>query len=296
MKKIVLLGSSGYLGKVLQEYFHHSPYYSITTVSRTGTPDYIWDGRSFGTWVEALKEADVIINLSGKSVNCRYTTQNKRKILDSRLITTHLIGKALVKHHIRPKCWVNMSSATIYNDSYTQKNGEDSNNIGYDFSMTVCKEWEAAAQCYTDYTERLVLARTSIVLGPNGGAFKMLKTLSRLGLGGNLGTGQQKMSWIHELDFARAIEYALVDHTVKGPYNIVAPEVVSNQNFMKVLSQYTQLKFQLPSPSWLIKLGAFFLRTEPELILKSRNVFPKKLMEQRFNFLYPTLRTAFKAL
>lgn len=296
MKNIIIFGSSGYLGGVLKDYLQASAYYNVTTVSRSGKPDIIWDGRSFGTWVEALIHADVIINLSGKSVNCRYTTQNKRKILDSRLITTHLIGKALVKHHLKPQCWINMSSATIYNDSYDRKNGEDSDNIGYDFSMTVCKEWEAAAQCYTEHTERLVLARTSIVLGSNGGAFKTLKNLSQLRLGGNFGSGRQKMSWIHELDFARAIEYAIVDHSVSGPYNIVAPEVVSNHNFMKLLSRHTHLQMQLPSPSWLIKLGAFFLRTEPELVLKSRNVLPKKLLDLRFKFLYPTLQRALKAL
>lgn len=295
--KIVIAGGSGFLGRALQQYFAAQAH-EIILLNRTprSANAIQWDGKSQGNWSKVIDGADVLINLAGKSVDCRYTEANKNAISSSRTDSTRALQEAVNQASHKPALWINASSATIYIHAATRKMDEYTGTIGDDFSMNVCKDWEAAFFKENTPGVRKVAIRTAIVLGNEGGAYPKLKALTKAFLGGQQGDGQQIMSWIHLHDFCRAIEHIIQDREIDGPVNVTAPEPLPNKEFMRLLREKYRRPFGLSQNRLLLELGALFLRTEAELLLKSRNVYPEKLLLQGFSFHYPGIVQALQAL
>ena len=295
--KIVIAGGSGFLGRALQQYFATASN-EIIVINRAprSTNAIQWDGKNQDDWTSAINGADVLINLAGKSVDCRYTEANKNAISSSRIDSTQALQEAVTQASHKPAVWINASSATIYIHAATRQMNEYTGTIGDDFSMNVCKDWEAAF--FKEHTPgvRKVAIRTAIVLANEGGAYPKLKALTKAFLGGHQGDGQQMMSWIHIHDFCRAIEHIINDQEIDGPVNITAPGPLPNKEFMRLLREKYRRPFGLSQSRLLLELGAIFLRTEAELLLKSRNVYPEKLMLQGFRFKYPTIEQALQQL
>ena len=247
-------------------------------------------------WKNELENTDVLINLAGKSVDCRYNEKNKKEIFDSRIYSTKVLQQAIDECQNPPKLWLNASSATIYTHSETHLNTEKNGIIGDDFSMNICKSWEKEFFKTENLSVRKVALRTSIVLGKNGGAFPKFKQISKLGLGGKQGRGNQMMSWIHIDDFCEAVNFIIENENIEGAINITAPNPLSNQEMMKQLREKIKIPFGIPSPVWLLEIAAIFIKTETELMLKSRNVYPEILIENGFQFGYPLFDNALKQL
>jgi uncharacterized protein len=289
MKKLILAGGSGYLGQVLADYFKDE-FADVVILSRNSAPPrsnirtVIWDARLMARWADELEGADVLINLAGRSVDCRYTAKNRAAIYSSRIESTRVLGEAIQRCTFPPKLWINSSSATIYEGSYDKDQTEAEGTIGDDFSMSVCKRWEETFHRFSLSGTRKVIMRTSIVLGRNGGALPVLRKLTRAGLGGRQGSGKQYVSWLHEHDFARAIDWLVTNVQAQGTYNLVAPGAVPNKKFMQNLRESLKQRIGIPMPEWLLRIGAVLIRTEPELIIKSRKVYPQRLLNEGFVF------------
>ncbi|WP_405573035.1 TIGR01777 family oxidoreductase [Winogradskyella sp. Asnod2-B02-A] len=296
MKTIIIAGGTGFLGQVLESYFSKKGYDIKILTRKTTKPNHVyWNAKDLDQWTNALEGADILINLTGKSVDCRYTEANKKLIYDSRIDSTNILGKAINQCENPPEAWLNMSTSTIYKDSYHKQMTEENRDIGNDFSMNIAKSWEAAFNSIETPKTRKLILRTSIVLGKNGGALIPLKRLTQFGLGGKQWHGKQKVSWIHETDFARAINF-LIDKQLEGTYNIVSPKPTSNAFLMKYIRKALKVPFGISHPKWLLKIGAWFIGTETELVLKSRNVIPEKLTEKGFTFKYLTIEDAVNEL
>ncbi|MUU79574.1 TIGR01777 family oxidoreductase [Winogradskyella endarachnes] len=296
MKTIIIAGGTGFLGRVLETHFTQKNY-EVKILTRNVTkPNHIyWNAKDIDQWANHLEGTDVLINLTGKSVDCRYTEKNKKLIHDSRINSTNILGIAVKQSKKPPKVWLNMSTSTIYKDSYRKQMTEEHGDIGNDFSMNIAKSWEAEFNNIKIPNTKKVLLRTAIVLGKNGGALIPLKTLSKLGLGGKQWHGKQKVSWIHETDFARAIEF-IIKKELNGVFNIVSPQPITNAQLMSSIRKVLKVPFGLPQPKWLIKLGAKLIDTEPELVLKSRNVIPENLTKNEFTYKYTTIESALNTL
>ncbi|MFY7672565.1 TIGR01777 family oxidoreductase [Tenacibaculum sp. MEBiC06402] len=286
--KIVIAGGTGYLGKLLTEFYTQEKENQVYILTRTQklnckNVNYIyWDGKSKGYWTQFLEKADVLINLAGKSVNCRYNNKNKAAIYNSRLESTAVLCEVVQSLNVPPKVFIQSSSATIYKHSeekyMTEKDGE----IGIDFSMDVCKKWEQLFNSYEFDNTRKIITRTSIVLGNNGGAFPLMKKMTKLGLGGKQGSGKQFISWISERDYVNAINY-LIDKP-SGVYNICVPNPIRNYSFQKELRKKLRIKVGINAPKLLLNIGAKIIGTETELLLKSRKVYPQNLLDLGFEF------------
>lgn len=300
MKKIVIAAGTGFLGTVLVDYFqNHCDEIVILTRSKSkviGKINYVnWDAKTFSGWEHELENADVLINLAGKSVDCRYNEANKTEILNSRIESTQILTHAVLQCKNPPKHWLNSSTSTIYRFSLDQQMDETTGEIGNDFSMNVAKTWEKTF-FETDTPKTLKTAlRTSIVLGKKGGAFIPIKNLAKLGFGGKQGKGNQFISWIHETDFARALEF-IIQNEMTGVVNIVSPTPISNAIFMKTLCQKLKIPFGFPISKSMLEFGARIIGTETELVLKSRNVIPKRLQDNGFKFEFGSLEKAFEHL
>jgi uncharacterized protein (TIGR01777 family) len=300
MKKLIIAAGTGFLGQVLTNHFKDKfEEIVILTRGKSQTIEGIkyvnWDAKTFSGWESELENATVLINLAGKSVDCRYTEKNKKKILLSRIQSTKILNKAVLHCKNPPKQWLNSSTSTIYRFSLDKQMDEVHGEIGNDFSINVALSWEKSFfKTETPYTLKTAL-RTSIVLGKNGGAFIPLKTLAKLGFGGKQGNGNQFISWIHEEDFARAIDF-IIENEMTGIVNIVSPQPISNSDFMHKLRKAVGFTFGIPMSAFLLEIGSFFIRTETELVLKSRNVIPKKLLENGFKFKFENLDNAFQNL
>lgn len=296
--KIVIAGGTGFLGEALTEYLlqQNAEVIILTRkiTSHTKTRQVLWDGINPDAWVKELEYADAIVNLCGKSVDCRYTEANKAKIYASRIQPTVAIAQALDCCAHPPKVWINASSATIYRASHHKLMDEFTGEVGDDFSEDVCKKWESATDTLKRTDVRKIILRIAITLGNNKGALLPLKLLSRIGLGGHQGTGNQRVSWIHSLDFCRIVEWTITQNTATGVYNVVAPQTISNKNLMKQIRETLKVPFGLSLPIWLLELGAIFIRTETELVLKSRNVAPARLLKEGFTFSFADLNAALK--
>jgi len=296
-KKIVIAGGTGFIGKSLEKYFSEKGDYVIILTRKIKNANHIyWDGKNIGPWIEYLNDADVLINLCGKSVDCRYTQKNKSDILNSRTYPTQLLNEAMLQISKPPKVWMNASSATIYVDSTKVVMTEEGGIIGNDFSMNVCKQWEHVFYKNPIKDVRKVSLRMAIVLGEKEGAFPKYKQITKIGLGGPQADGRQLMSWIHIDDVCRSIQFINDNENIVGAVNITAPNIVENREFMKLLRQAMGRSFGLRQPKLLLEIGALFLRTETELLLKSRNVFPEKLIKNGFVFKYPELKQAIEIL
>lgn len=239
-----------------------------------------------------LENVDLLVNLAGKNVNCRYNEKNKREIFDSRTNAIHALSEAIKKCDQAPKIWIQCASATIYRHAEDRPMTELNGEIGEGFSVEVCKLWE---KTFFEKTEaftktRKIILRTSLVLGKTDGVFPRLKNLVKFGLGGKQGKGEQWVSWVHELDVAGMIEWIAGHDEVNGIINCTSPQPLKNSEFMKIIRKIYGFPFGLPAPSWLLELGAILIGTETELILKSRWVLPEKISKSGYTFKLPTLK------
>jgi len=300
MNKLVIVAGTGFLGQVLVDHFKNKfDEIVILTRGNAKTVDRIkyvnWNARTFSGWENELENAAVLINLAGKSVDCRYTEKNKKEILLSRIESTKILNKAVLKCQNPPKHWLNSSTSTIYRFSLDKQMDEIDGEIGNDFSINVALSWEKAFfKTETPITMKTAL-RTSIVLGKDGGAFIPLKTLAKIGFGGKQGKGNQFISWIHQEDFANAIDF-IIEKQITGIINVVSPEPIRNTDFMQKLRKAIGFPFGMPLNTFLLEIGSFLIRTQPELVLKSRNVIPKRLLENGFQFKFGDIDEAFKDL
>jgi uncharacterized protein (TIGR01777 family) len=295
--KITIAAGTGFLGKNLERYFTEkgNQVYILTRNPKRKNEIY-WDAKNLSEWKNYIENTDVLINLTGKSVDCRYNEKNKQEIYSSRIESTKILQQAIDQCINKPKVWLNASSATIYVHSETHLNTEENGIIGDDFSMNICKSWENEFFKGNSDNVRKVALRTSIVLGNNGGAFPKLKMLTKFGLGGKQGRGNQNVSWIHIEDFCRAVEFIIDNENISGEINITAPNPLCNEEFMRELRQQMKVPFGLNAPVWQLEIASVFLNTETELLLKSRNVYPDKLMKSGFQFSYSEIDLAFKNL
>lgn len=289
MKKLIISSGTGFLGKVLIDHFKNR-YAEIIILSRGSSykvknVKYLqWDAKTIGSWASEFSNVTHVINLTGKSVDCRYNEKNKKEILASRLDAIDVIAKAISMHDHKPKVWINAASATIYDASFDKPQTEEKGVIGDDFSMNVCKEWEKKFFSYDGYADKMIAMRISMVFGSQGGVLPVLKKLTRLGLGGKQASGKQMVSWIHATDYAWMTEWLLNKPDADPIYNCCAPNPVTNEEMMRLLREECKKSFGLSQPEWMIKFGAFFLRTEPELVMKSRYVIPERALQQGFKF------------
>lgn len=299
--KIVIPGGSGQVGTLLAEFFHASGD-EVTVIARSPAVapwrTERWDGRTVGSWAQEIDGADVVVNLAGRSVNCRYTPENRNAMVRSRVDSTRAVGEAIAQAARPPRLWLQMSTATIYAHRYDAANDERSGVIGGDepgvpdtwrFSIDVARQWEQALNEAATPATRKVLLRTAMVMSPDrNGVFDTLLGLVRRGLGGSAGDGRQFVSWIHGRDFVRALLFLIEREDLSGPINIASPGPLPNSEFMCALREAWGTGVGLPASRWMLEVGARFLKTETELILKSRRVVPGRLLDAGFTFEQPT--------
>lgn len=301
--RIILAGGAGFLGRALSRAFIDAGF-EVVVLSRRADVDCAgarlvqWDGATPGDWCAEVNGALAVINLSGRSVDCRYTDTNKRLILESRLKSTAALGECIAASTTPPKYWINAASATIYADTRGNlpANTESDGRIGEGFSVDVCRAWETEFNRHRlDATQKFCL-RVAIVLGVDGGALVPLRHLACLGLGGRQGHGDQFMSWLHVDDFVGIIMAILQGQLKAGVYNCAAPNPVRNAEFMAALRASVGRGFGLPLPRWLLSFGAVLIRTETELVLKSRKVVPARLIREGYRFQYEKVDDALSNL
>lgn len=297
-RKLVLPGGNGYLGRFVIGHFRR-PGWEVVVLSRRSAADDAgvrhvhWDGKSVGPWAAELEGAAAVVNLAGRSVDCRYNAANRAEIYASRLDSTRVLGEAIARCAAPPPVWINSSSATIYRHAEDRPMDEATGEIGDGFSVDVCRKWERTlAEARTPAT-RKVATRGALVLGPGpGGVLEVLLRLVRLGLGGPMGNGRQYVSWVHHDDYCRAVEWLIEHPELEGAVNVSAPSPLPNREFMRILRRVGGVPFGLPAARWMLEIGAFFLRTETELTLKSRRVLPARLLASGFRFSYPEVEAA----
>lgn len=305
MNRIVLAGGSGFLGRALAAHFRALGR-EIVVLTRTPKPrtdgvrEVGWDARTLGDWARELDGAAAVINLAGRSINCRYTPENQREILASRVDATRAVGEAIARAAQPPPVWLNASAAAVYkhSDAPMDESGESAATpeIGDAFSIEVVRAWESALEQARTPATRKVAMRITLVFGADGGAYPVFRRLARLGLGGRAGSGRQWVSWIHITDFLRAVEWLLERVELSGPVNVTAPNPVTQAELMRLLRQSCGVPLGLPATEWMVRLGARLMGTEPELILKSRRIVPGKLLASGFRFEFPDLRGALEHL
>ena len=304
--KIVIPGGSGQVGDLLARAFARDGH-EVVVLSRnpggmgmgTGPARRVhWDGATIGAWAEELDGADVVVNLAGRSVNCRYSAVNRKSIMDSRVASTRVVGRAIAACTEPPATWLQAGTATIYAHRFDAPNDEHTGVLGGDepgvpetwrFSIDVARAWEQTLEDADTPGTRKVILRSAIVMSPDrGGAFDILLGLTRRGLGGRAGNGRQYVSWLHHEDFTRAVAW-LIDHgDVAGPVNLAAPDPLPNAEFMRALCEAWGIRVGMPATRWMLEVGSAFLRTETELVLKSRRVVPGRLLDAGFAFRHPT--------
>ena len=307
-KKIILAGGSGFIGQEMTKYFGKDNEVVILTrlvKEKTNRNDHDtlsaedlknvrfvkWDGKHAGEWIAELERADLVINLAGKSVNCRYNEKNKKEIFDSRTGPVIAIGEAIRKCHEAPPLWVNASSATIYRHAEDKPQNEYTGEFHDDFSVQVCKRWEKTFYDQVTPQTRKVALRMAITLGP-GGILIPYFNLLKFGLGGRQASGRQMYSWVHIEDSCRMIEWICNHKEAAGTYNCCSPNPVTNNEFMSELRKVTGHVLGLPAYKWMLALGAPIIGTELELVLKSRWVLPARILAEGFQFKYPSLKDA----
>ena len=323
--KVVIAGGTGQIGQSLIRHYLKENTQSqikneVILLSRASHVDQVkqlappapslrlerWDGKTVGDWSSALDGADVVINLAGRTVNCRYTPENLKQMMDSRVESTTAIGAAIAQTTCPPKVWLQMSTATIYAHSFDTPTDEHAGVIGgaepnapayWAYSVQIAQAWERAQEEARTPQTRKVSLRTAMTMTPDrGGIFDVLFKMTRLGLGGAVGGGAQFVSWIHEADFIRAVDLLIQSEQVSGPVNICAPNPLPQREFMRALREAMGVRVGLPATAWMAEVGAFFMRTDTELLLKSRRVTPGRLLELGMEFQYPEWREAAREL
>ncbi len=289
------------MGVILQQHFvERGDEVIVLTRGRHGTLPSVrqvnWDGRTEGPWTKELDGADVVINLAGRSVDCRYTAKNKALILNSRVLATRALGNALSKCAKPPALWINMSSATVYRHAEDRAMDEQTGESGNDFSPQVVLAWEKEFFAHQRAGVRQVAVRSAMVFSPRGGAFPRFAQLTRVGLGGHHGSGKQFVSWVHETDVAQFFQWLIDTPKAKGIINLAAPNPLPETELMTALRKRIKPLFHINTPTWLLPMGAIMLRTETELVLKSRRVIPNRALQLGFTFRHPTIHTALDEL
>jgi uncharacterized protein len=298
--KIVIPGGTGQVGQILARHFH-SQSHAVTVLSRNISPApwrvVQWDGITRGPWATELEDCDVCINLAGRSVNCRYNPANRRAIFDSRVQSTQILNEVISSLNNPPPIWLNASTATIYRHSLDRPMDEATGELGgnepgapdtWNFSIEVAKAWEKAFFDTPTPRTRKVALRSAMTFSPDpGGVFDVFLNLVRHGLGGTNGPGNQFVSWIHETDFIASIEFLIANQNFDGVVNLASPHPLPNRDFLQALREAWGTRIGLPTTSWMIEIGTFLMRTESELILKSRQVIPGRLLAAGFQFSFP---------
>ena len=298
--KIVIPGGTGQVGAVLSRAFHRDGHTVVVLSRRPAAQPWRvvqWDGQTPGAWTRDIDDADVVINLTGRSVNCRYNAANRKEILESRVDSTRVVGEAIARAKRPPAVWLQASTATIYAHRYDAANDERTGLINaagepmpdaWRFSLDVVSAWERAFDEALTPNTRKVAMRTSLMMSPSaGGVLDTLIMLVRRGLGGSLGDGRQFMSWVHQDDLVAAVRWIIDHRDIDGVVNIASPNPLPNAEFMRDLRRACGVSIALPAAKWMLEIGAVFLRTETELILKSRRVVPTRLLESGFVFKFP---------
>ncbi|WP_207434028.1 TIGR01777 family oxidoreductase [Sabulibacter ruber] len=289
MGRIILAGGSGFIGQLLT---HHFTSQGNEVIVLTRTPGkgqsaakhVYWDAKNLGEWVQYLEQADVLINLTGKSVNCRYHARNKREIIASRVNATLVLGQALRQLKSPPKLWINAASATIYRHALDRPQDELTGEQGAGFSVEVCQQWENTFFSQQLPGIRKVALRIAIVLAKEGGVMPYYLNLARFGLGGRQGNGLQCFSWIHAQDLVGSIDFLIQHEELEGVFNLSSPKPVPNHHFMRAVRDGLKVPFGLRATKWMLELGALVLGTETELLLKSRWVVPTRLQKAGYRF------------
>jgi hypothetical protein len=300
--KVVIPGGSGQVGAILTRAFAARGD-EVVVLSRAGAAPpgaraVRWDGRTVGGWAAELDGADAVINLAGRSVDCRYNARNRRAVMDSRVESTRAVGEAIAVAAAPPPVWLQASTATIYAHRFDAPNDERTGRLGghepdappaWRFSIEVASAWErAAVDAPRPPATRLVLMRSAMVMSPDrGGVFDRLLQLVRLRLGGAAAGGRQYVSWIQDEDFVRATDWLIERDDVSGPVNVASPHPLPNLDFMRALREAWGTRVGLPATRAMLEAGAALMRTETELVLKSRRVVPGLMIERGFEFAQP---------
>ena len=302
MKKVVLIGGTGHMGAVAVRHLDPRRYRFVVVTRRPrNSQEVAWDGRTQGEWAEELDGADVVINLAGRSVNCRYTPANLKVMMDSRIESTRAVGVAIANCAVPPKVWLQASTATIYAHTFGAANDEATgvlagNEVGvpkiWAFSAEIAKRWEATLEEAQTPNTRKVAMRMAIMMSRDeGGPFDILASLTRKGLGGKVAGGRQFVSWIHEVDLARAFEF-LMDSELSGPVNLSSPNPLSQGEFAAILRRSLGVPIGLGATKWMVDIAAYLMNSHSELVLKSRRVVPTRLVDAGFQFRFPTWNDA----
>lgn len=306
--RIVVAGGSGFIGSLLTDrlvsadneivVLTRSPQQAEQSVRLVA-----WDGRTLGDWARELDGAHALVNLAGRSVNCRYNEQNRREILESRVDSTRVLGEAIARCNTPPPVWLNASTATIYKHTFDQPMDEATGVIGATpeakdkFSIQVARAWEEALNDAPTPATRKVALRTAMVFAASkGGVYRTLRSLTRWGLGGTIAGGRQYISWIHEPDFCRAVEWLIDRDDFSGPVNLASPYPVTQREMMRIIRHACGVPFGLPATRKMLEVAAFIHRTEAELIIKSRRVIPGRLLASGFQFSFPHMDDAVREI
>jgi uncharacterized protein len=291
MKKVVIAGGTGFIGSYLAGRFVEAGY-QVLIVSRDS--HYVsWKPIDL---IESFEDAELVINLAGKSINCQHTDENKKAISDSRINTTIWIGNAILACKNPPKLWINGSASGIYKSSFDHPMTEDETDLGTDFLADVVRQWEKAFFGFNLPETRKVALRTSVVLGRKGGALIPLVWMSRIGLGGKQARGNQMFSWIHLEDYFRILEFLIENKALQGIMNCTSPDPLTNEDFMYSLRRTLRMPIGISAPEFAIHLGAKIIGTEPDLILNSSYVIPKRLLDSGFKFRFTDINKALVGL
>ncbi|MFF3331655.1 DUF1731 domain-containing protein [Streptomyces sp. NPDC002888] len=296
--KFVLPGGTGQVGTILDRALTAAGHDVVILTRRpTRAREIPWDGETLGVWAEEIDGSDVVVTLAGRSVSCRYTPANLRAMMDSRVNSARVVGEAIEAAVRPPRVWMQMSTATVYAHRFDAPNDEATGVIGgseagvpdyWAYSVKIAQNWEREQERAATPHTRKVALRSAMVMSPDrGGVFDVLSWLARLGLGGPVAGGAQYVSWIHGHDFVRAVEFLADRDDLAGPVNLAAPEPLPQRAFMRDLRAARGVPVGLPATRWMAEIGAFALRSDTELLLKSRRVVPGRLLDAGFSFTHP---------
>ncbi|MEO7422285.1 MAG: DUF1731 domain-containing protein [Ornithinibacter sp.] len=300
--KVVIPGGTGQVGGILRRALAARGH-EVVVLSRhpealePGLRHRGWDGRSLGDWAGEIDGAEAVVNLAGRTVSCRYTSENLSQMMDSRVESTRVVGEAIARAARPPRVWLQMSTATIYADRRDAPNDEATGVIGghergvptyWEYSVRIARCWEAAQMEAALPRTRRVALRSAMVMSPDrGGVFDVLLRMARLGLGGPVAGGGQYVSWIHDRDFVGAVELLVEREDLEGPVKLAAPEPLPQRDLMGALRRSWGHRPGLPATAWMAEIGAWVMRSDTELLLKSRRVIPSRLLEAGFEFEHP---------
>jgi uncharacterized protein (TIGR01777 family) len=307
-RRVVLAGGNGFIGRLLQKNLVAGNYEVVVLTRSPGAGETAirqvhWDGYTLGDWAGELESAHALVNLAGRSVNCRYNPRNRREILESRIQSTQVLGEAIARCRQPPQVWLNASTATIYKHTFDREMDEATGEIGATpeakdaFSIEVARAWEEAFfEAPTPATRKVALRTAMVFAADKGGVYRTLRGLTRWGLGGAIAGGRQFISWIHEVDFCSAVEWLISRVDFSGPVNVASPNPIPQREMMRIIRRECGVPFGLPATRWMLEVGAFVHRTEAELIIKSRRVVPGRLLAAGFQFRFPNMEDAVREI